>query len=129
MRYLKYVCLLIGFFLTTALIAGPANGPILQSIDFHTPVNQVDANWYIILGSYSHNKRGKKAANKHSNWLIEEGFDEVFVADTNNYDNLADELYAVMMGPYTKRSAKIHLRDIKHLVKEAYMKKASSLNE
>jgi hypothetical protein len=129
MRYLKYICLLIGFFLTTTLIAGPANSPIHQSIDFHTLVNQMDANWYIILGSYPHSKQGKKAANKRSNWLAEEGFDMAFVADTNNYDNLADELYAVMMGPYTKRTAKIHLQDVKHLVKDAYMKRASYLSE
>ncbi|MCP4696303.1 MAG: caspase family protein [Gammaproteobacteria bacterium] len=53
--------------------------------------------WFVIMGSYTHSKRGKAISRK--NTLTRQKVDS-YIIDTDHYSNLRNGLYAVVVGPY-----------------------------
>jgi hypothetical protein len=78
--------------------------------------------WFVILGSFPH-ADGYKAEERRD-WLRSQGVDAVII-DTDDYSGLADGLYAVVLGPYSKRAAEAALATARDYVGDAYIKAGS----
>ena len=75
--------------------------------------------WFVIMGSYKHGDRGKAIARRDG--LILKGID-AYLIDTDDYRNLSNGLYAVVIGPYSKSGATSELSKVKRYVGDAYIK-------
>ena len=79
--------------------------------------------WYVILGTYAQNNKGYKAAKKLRNKLLKRGYD-VMLKNSDSYEGLEDELVVVIMGPFQyQKQATIKRNAIKHIIREAYIKR------
>lgn len=75
--------------------------------------------WFVILGSFGHS--GRQAAIDRQNWLRSQGVDASII-NTDDYPNLRNGLYAVVLGPYSKSAAQSALPTAKRAVSDAYVK-------
>ncbi len=75
---------------------------------------------YLRKGSYPDPWIGK--ARQRAELLLNAGF-EAYVIDTNQYPNLTNWLWAVVIGPYDKPFAKREMRKIRRFVPDAYVKR------
>lgn len=75
--------------------------------------------YFVILGSYSHAKAGE--ARERQRALVSRGVDAQII-DTDDYPNLADGLYAIVLGPFSRQSALDTLPYAKDHVRDAYVK-------
>ena len=75
--------------------------------------------WFVILGSYPKNDRGK--ADQRLRYVQGLGYDASIV-DSANYPGFRGGLYCVVVGPYSKSDAKGLLGRMKSSVSDAYIK-------
>lgn len=75
--------------------------------------------WFVIMGSYKHNDRGRAVSRRDQ--LLAKGVD-AYLIDTDDYRNLTNGLYAVVLGPYSKSEASAELARVKRHVGDAYIK-------
>ncbi len=80
-----------------------------------------DGSWAVVVGSYPRDQRWK--ADDRVNWLRRRDIQAVAV-NTNDYGNLRDGLWAVIVGPTTRTAANVQLRRVKRYVGDAYVKRA-----
>ena len=79
-----------------------------------------DSGWFVILGSFQ--KADLTAAESRMGSLNNSGLD-AYIIDTNEYGNLKDGLWAVVMGPYSSESgAQQALEQARSQVSDAYVK-------
>jgi len=76
--------------------------------------------WFVILGSFSKAKRWE--AEERIEVVQKAGFKNAYIIDTNNYPNLRDGLWAVVMGPYNKNYAQQIKNKTRLTVSDAYIK-------
>jgi cell division septation protein DedD len=79
-------------------------------------------NWFVVLGSFPHADRRK--ATRRVNSLQSQGIDAEII-DTDDYPNLTDGYYAVVLGPYSKATAQRTLPTAREYVADAYIKAGS----
>jgi uncharacterized caspase-like protein len=79
-------------------------------------------NWFVVLGSFPHADRRK--ATRRLNSLQSQGIDAELI-DTDDYPNLTDGYYAVVLGPYSKATAQRTLPNARQYVADAYIKAGS----
>lgn len=77
--------------------------------------------WFVIVGSYPHADSAK--ARSRANTMAKKGFDADII-NTDDYANLRDGLYSVVIGPYKKSAAASLLTKVKRHVPDAYIKEA-----
>lgn len=77
--------------------------------------------WFVIVGSYPHSDSAK--ARSRAGSLASKGFNADII-NTNDYANLRDGLYSVVIGPYKKSAASNLLSKVKRHVPDAYIKEA-----
>lgn len=80
-----------------------------------SPVN----NWYLILGSFR--KHSFAEANRFLKSLRRQNI-YAYLIDTDNYKNLKNNLWAIVMGPYKKQEALKKMESIKYAVPDVYIK-------
>ena len=76
-------------------------------------------NWFVILGSFPHVELSK--AKQRQSWLRMHGL-RAAIIDTDNYGNLSNGLYVVVLGPYDQYAALNALERAKTRVGDAYIK-------
>jgi len=86
------------------------------------PAPSGSGRWFVVLGSFPH-ADGYKAEERRD-WLRSQGVDAVII-DTDDYSGLADGLYAVVLGPFSKRAAEAALGSARDYVGDAYIKAGS----
>lgn len=75
--------------------------------------------WFVILGSFPHSEVAK--ATGRVSWLRSAGIDAGIV-NTNEYGNLTNGYYAVVLGPFSKSAASSTLASARRVVGDAYIK-------
>ena len=90
-----------------------------DSVDIPQPSG---GNWFVVLGSFPHADRRK--ATRRLNSLQSQGIDAELI-DTDDYPNLTDGYYAVVLGPYSKATAQRTLPTARQYVADAYIKAGS----
>lgn len=80
---------------------------------------EVPGGWFVIVGSYPHDDPG--AARKQARRVIGRGFDAEII-DTDQYGNLTDGYYSVVIGPFSRSRALQKLGLVKPLIGDAYIK-------
>jgi uncharacterized caspase-like protein len=90
-----------------------------DSVDIPQPSG---GNWFVVLGSFPHADRRK--ATRRLNSLQSQGIDADLI-DTDDYPNLTDGYYAVVLGPYSKATAQRTLPTARQYVGDAYIKAGS----
>lgn len=83
------------------------------------PTVSNNENWYVILGSFS--KEGFDDANSMIHILAKKNYNAHLI-NTDNYSNLRNNLWAVVMGPYTKSHAEEIKNNVRSIVPDAYIK-------
>jgi uncharacterized membrane protein YgcG len=84
------------------------------------PVSQPSSGtWFVVLGSFPKNDREK--ANQRLQSVQASGY-SASIIDTDNYPGLSGGLWAVVMGPYSKASAKSVADQIRVVRPDAYIK-------
>jgi cell division septation protein DedD len=78
--------------------------------------------WFVVLGSFPHADR-RKATHRQSS-LQSQGIDAALI-DTDDYPNLTDGYYAVVLGPYSKATAQRTLQTARQYIADAYVKAGS----
>ena len=77
--------------------------------------------WAVVAGSFPRSHQWK--ANQRRDWLRQNGV-WARTVDTNNYRNLRNGLWAVIVGPTTRTAANRQLGAVKRVVGDAYLKRA-----
>ncbi|MDH3742967.1 MAG: SPOR domain-containing protein, partial [Hyphomicrobiales bacterium] len=77
--------------------------------------------WAIVAGSFPRSQQWK--ANQRRDWLRQNGV-WARTVNTNNYQNLRNGLWAVIVGPTTRTVANRQLGAVKRVVADAYLKRA-----
>lgn len=80
-----------------------------------------NGSWAIVAGSFPHSQQWK--ANQRRDWLRQNGV-WARTVNTNNYRNLRNGLWAVIVGPTTRTVANRQLGAVKRVVGDAYLKRA-----
>jgi hypothetical protein len=80
---------------------------------------EVQSGWFVIVGSYPHDDPG--TARKQAGRVIGRGFNAEII-DTDNYANLTDGYFSVVIGPYSRSRALQQLGLVKPLIGDAYIK-------
>lgn len=79
---------------------------------------QTTKNWFVILGSFKERTLAEDRILK----LQTSGY-QVSLIDTNQYANLTDGLWAVVLGPYgSEELANIELKKVLNIISDAYVK-------
>jgi hypothetical protein len=76
-------------------------------------------NWVVILGSFPHAARAD--ADQSRSYLASRGI-RAQIIDTDDYPNLTDGYYSVVLGPYSKSRAQQTLSSVSGVVDDAYIK-------
>ncbi|MCP4307559.1 MAG: SPOR domain-containing protein [bacterium] len=79
----------------------------------------VTGSWFVIAGSFP--QANPSEARHQEDRLRALGFPAVTI-DTNNYPNLSNGLYAVVLGPSDRATAELNLNVIRGTVGDAYLK-------
>ncbi|NNE21812.1 MAG: caspase family protein [Rhizobiales bacterium] len=77
--------------------------------------------WAVVAGSYPRSQQWK--ANQRRDWLRQNGV-WARTVDTDNYQNLRNGLWAVIVGPTTRTVANRQLGAVRRVVADAYLKRA-----
>jgi hypothetical protein len=139
---LRYAGLTLVFFLITASLAFPKNSWLKQTGTNFTSAEGVlsgraepspvtfmaepgvhssplmQADWFVILGSF----RDRNRADERAGYFTDRGYD-VNVTTTNVFVNWTPDLWAVVMGPYTQKTAKQMMRKVRSFDKNVYIKR------
>jgi len=75
--------------------------------------------WFVIMGSYPLSSRGRAVSRQRL--VRRRGFD-AHIINTNRYSNLRNGLYAVVLGPFDRRTADRNLRQARRVVRDSYVK-------
>ena len=81
--------------------------------------NEEHGRFFVIMGSFP--KAAETSANQRLAHLRDKNI-KTHIIDTNNYPNLTNGLYAVVMGPYNRDYAIFKNIKAKELVPDAYVK-------
>ena len=92
--------------------------PPLPSKNQNTPPPG-SGNWFVILGSFPQAELSK--AKQRQSWLRTRGL-RAAIINANNYGNLSNGLYVVVLGPYDRNAALNALERAKTQVGDAYIK-------
>jgi hypothetical protein len=90
-----------------------------ESVDIPQPGS---GKWFVVMGSFPHADRRKATRRVES--LQSQGLDAELI-DTDDYSNLTDGYYAVVLGPYSKAAAQRTLQTAREYVGDAYIKAGS----
>ncbi|MEZ5429414.1 MAG: SPOR domain-containing protein [Pyrinomonadaceae bacterium] len=84
-----------------------------------TPEPPTGGKWFVILGSYPQSQSGR--ARERLQYARSKGFNATII-NTNNYPNLRNGLFVVVMGPFSKAGAQSTLSRVKPSISDAYVK-------
>jgi hypothetical protein len=84
-----------------------------------SPTPTPEGRWFIIFGTYPKTERNK--ANERVSFVKYKGYDARLV-DTNEYPNLKDGTWAVVMGPFRKDYAQGVANEVRAVFPDAYIK-------
>lgn len=108
--------------------AGAANDTNAQAAEATEAANTANDNqgradkggrWFVILDSFP--KADLSRANQRLEVLRRQGFDAHLIS-SDDYPNLKDGLWVIVMGPYTRNNAEEVLGKVRPKVKDAYTK-------
>lgn len=80
---------------------------------------QVAEGWFVILGSFPHGEVGR--ARQRVQRMANAGY-SLDMIDTDDYDNLKDGYFSVVMGPYSRSEALRRCDRVRQYVSDAYIK-------
>ena len=88
------------------------------TVEARPSASSVQADWFVIVGSF----KDRNNADKRAEYFTNRGYD-VNVTSTNEFVNWADDLWAVVMGPYTQKTAKKMMSKVRSFDKNVYIKR------